>query len=242
MSIYSPLSWQNESALSSYPFEEDFEVNDFIVDASFIQFDGFVPVMSSVFVDKDDISLDITFDTGVKITVKLYRYNYNLGASYRKIKIYNPGTERYFGVLTFGAGAETLWSTYVGRKISKTSKFLSSTVRSIPFNDAVYLFDGMFGDLALSRTLDDKTIFYNNYKDSISNKCSVVFNAVYGHAPLYADPGVLRKINLVSPVSNNVNLADNDVIKITPVENTYVRMDLVSGSTDSAFSLPTLFS
>jgi hypothetical protein len=242
MSIYNTLSWQNENALSSYPFEEDFEVNDFIVDASFIQFDGFIPVMSSVFVDKDDITLDITFDTGAKIGVKLYRHSYALGASYRRVKIYDPVTERYFGVLTFGLGAEILWSTHVGRKISKISKFLSSTVRSIPFNDAVYLFDGMFGDLALSRTLDDKTIFYNTYKNNNTNKCSVVFNAVHGHAPLYTDPGVLRKINLVSPVNNNINLAANDVIKITQVENTYVRMDLVSGNVDNSFSLPTLFS
>jgi hypothetical protein len=145
-------------------------------------------------------------------------------------------------VITFGAGAETLWSTYVGRKITQTRKFLPSTVRSIPFNDAVYLFDGMFGDLSLSRVLEDKAIFYNTYKDTVNNKCSIVFNAVYGHAPLVADPGVLRKINLVGPVNNNINLAANDVIKITQVDNAYLSMDLVSGASDKTFSLPTLFS
>ena len=241
MPIYNPLSWQNENALSNYPFEEDFEVNDFIVDASFIQFDGFNPVMTGVFVDKDYISLDIIFDTQEKITVNLYKDSYSLGSSYRRLKIYDPDTDRYFGTLTFGAGTETLWSTYVGRKITQTRKFSPSTVRSIPFNDAVYLFDGMFGDLALSRSIEDKSIFYNTYKDNINNKCSVVFNAVYGHAPLYTDPGVLRKINLVSPV-NNVNLAANDIIKITQVDNAYISIDLVSGDAAKTFSLPTLFS
>ena len=62
MAIYNPLSWQNENALSSYPFSEDIDVQDFIVDAKFVQFDNFLPILNYVLVERDRLNLTMTFD------------------------------------------------------------------------------------------------------------------------------------------------------------------------------------
>ena len=52
MANYNPLNWQNENGLSSYPFDRDLEVQDFIVDARFVQFDNYVPVYNNRIVEE----------------------------------------------------------------------------------------------------------------------------------------------------------------------------------------------
>lgn len=243
MSYYNPLSWQNENALSNYPLEESFEVSEFIVDASFVQFNGFIPILNYVVVDVDSISFSITFDYGTHTTAKFYKSSYLNGDSARYIKIYQPVTDRYLGTLTLGIGAGALWDFHVSRKILSGKSFLPQTVRSIRSTDAVYLLDGMYGDIELTRTIADSSIFYNIYEPQALDFKVITFNAVDGHAPKYLDPGVLRKINLVGPSDNNINLASNDVIKITPSEDlSYLSIGLVSGSPVKSFSVPTLIS
>jgi hypothetical protein len=242
MSKYNTLSWQNENALSGYPFNVSFEVENFIVAASFIQFDNYIPTLTLVSVEKDYISLDIIFDDLQTTTVKFYKSAYLLGEAYRYIKIYSNDTNRYFGTITFGIGALNLWNMYVGRKIKSNLQFMTSTVRSIPKKDAVYTFDGLFGDLKLGRADTDLSIFYNTSENTVTEHNVIMFNAVHGHAPLTPDPRTLKKINLVSPVNNNISLESNDVIKITAVEGETLTIDLISGNTDKAFSIPTLFS
>jgi hypothetical protein len=140
-------------------------------------------------------------------------------------------------VLTLGSGAGELWNSYVGRKLEVNSYFLPSTVYSIPSQDAVYSLDGNYGDLTLSRTTDDYTIFYNTSTEDNA----LVFNAVSGHtiANGEAQSGI-KKINHVSPLNNNINLAPNDVVKVKPVNASSLTIELVSGSPSAAFTIPTL--
>jgi hypothetical protein len=144
---------------------------------------------------------------------------------------------RYLGCLTFGPGLEELWRSYVGRLLTLEQTFLPSTVRSVPLQDGVYLLDSNYGDVNLSRAADDETIFYNV---SVENN-SVTFNAVTGHAVAdTAAPEGLRKINMVSPSSNNINLGSNEIIKITPFNAASLRVDLVSGAVSQQFFIPSL--
>jgi hypothetical protein len=244
MAIYNPLEWQNENGLSGYPFDEEFEVQNFIVDASFIQFDDIVPVLNYVIVNKDRITLNIAFDDGLSHDVVYLKSTYDQGEEYRSVRIYNQTKERYFGCLAFGPGTATLWSTYVGQKIVYGKSFLPQTVRGIPSKDAVYLFDGSYGDVELTRTLGDSTIFYNTSKPNLAHPNypnTITFNAVGGHAVVNPEtPKGLRKINLVPPLNNNINLAANDVVKITTLNAQSLSIDLVAGSVSPSFLLPTL--
>lgn len=235
MATYNPLSWQNENSLSCYPFDTDQDIQDFIVDAKFVQFDDVVPFLNYVLIDVDQITLNITFDAG-QVDVIFLKTSYHRGAAYRTVRIYNNSKNRYLGSLTFGTGALTLWSDFVGRKVLYNMSFIPETTKSVPFKDAVYLFDSNYGDITLSRTQNDSAIFYN-----VSNNLNaVVFNAVGGHSVAGITPEGLRRINLVGPKDNNINLAANEVIKVTSLNGRSVSIDLVAGDSTKAFVLPTL--
>ena len=236
MAWYNPLSWQNENALSSYPFAFDIDPQDLVVDASFVQFDGFIPTLNSVQINADSIVFKFTFDSGIRDGVVYLRSTYNLGIAYRNLRVYTKDNSRYLGVITIGPGAAALWDNYIGREFVLNSQFCSDSVRSIPSKDAVYLFDSNYGDVELSRTVNDKTIFYNVSLDLNS----ITFNAVTGHSIENQQPQGLRRINLVPPFNNNINLASNDTIKFSTLNNTSLNVDLVSGTASSAFVLPTL--
>jgi hypothetical protein len=147
---------------------------------------------------------------------------------------------RYLGVIVFGEGLAALWASSVGRKYNVNMPFSPSTLISIPKKAGVYSLDSLKGDITLSRTLEDKTIFYNTYISSSSTiPSSVTFNSVYNHE-ISGDANVLKKINLVSPVDNNINLSSNDVIKIYSPDKTDLKIELASGSASKAFVVPTL--
>ena len=237
MAIYNPLSWQNEHALSNFPFKEAFDIPDLLVDAKFVQFDNFIPVLNHIVVGSDRLTLAITFDYGQRANIELQKEQYLRGDSYRYVRIYTQNNTRYLGTLVFGRGAEDLWNSYVGRKLDYNIAFLPETVRSVPSKDAVYTLDNNFGDLELGRTALDSTIFYNTSLELNS----ITFNAVGGHGvPEGKVKEGLRKINLVPPRNNNINLASNDVIKLKAFNGASLTIDLVSGSTSKSFLIPSL--
>lgn len=235
MSSYNPLSWQNENSLSSYPFGADLDVQDFIVDAKFVQFDNYTPVLNYVTVDTDRIIINAMFDEG-ETNIVFFKSMYDKGEAYRSVRIYNSAEDRYFGVIIFGPGTQTLWSDFIGRRLQYNTPFAVETVKSVPSKDAVYTFDGYYGDVLLNRTQDDTAIFYN-----ISEEANAVtFNAVGGHSVVGIVPEGLRKINLVGPKNNNITLSANDVIKMTSLNGRSLSVDLVAGKGARSFILPTL--
>jgi hypothetical protein len=237
MSSYNILEWHDENSLTSYPLSEELEVQGIFVSANFIQFDNFVPVLNELFVDSSSLNIKITFDFGQHTAITFSKQRYDTGEAYRYLRIYTPDKSRYLGSLSFGRGAETLWNEHVGRKFTYTLSFDACTVRSISSASGVYLLDGSYGDVTLDRTEQDSTIFYN-----ISEPLkTITFNAVTGHSVEATDTIGLRKINLVSPVRNNINLAANDVIKFTPQNAAALSVDLVSGVSPTGFNIPTLF-
>jgi hypothetical protein len=240
MANYNTLNWQNENALSSHPFDLDIEVQDFVVDASFVQFDSFVPTLDYVYVSPTKITLDMTFDFGTLTDLTFLKESYDAGIAYRHIRIYQPSNTRYLGTVVFGEGANMLWKQYLGQRIRIASRFSASVVRSIPSKDAVYLLDSSYGDVTFTRTSADRALFYN-VSESMN---SITFNAVGGHSASDAisdnSGNGLKKINLVKPLNNNINLASNDVVKVTPFNASSLKIALVTGSKSPTFVLPTL--
>jgi hypothetical protein len=240
MSIYNTLEWGNESAFTSYPFDFDIEVQGFLVDANFVQFDNFKPVLNYITVDTDRINLNFTFDYGQQ-SIDLLKSVFMRGEEYRQLRIYSTEDARYLGTLVFGEGVFELWNNYIGRKINIATSFMSAVVRSVPSDGGVYTLDGNYGNVVLGRTSSDRTIFYNI---STALNC-VTFNAVTGHAVSETENGTakpegLRKINLVPPLNNNINLAANDVIKITTLNNASLTIELVTGTPSQSFNIPSL--
>lgn len=243
MAIYNPLSWQNEAALSNHPFAFELEIQDVIVDAKFVQFDNFIPILNYIQVERESLRLAITFDYGQNSSITLLKSTYTQGDKYKCVRIYDPAGYRYLGTLTFGAGVYALWEAYVGRKLAYDVSFAEYVVRSIPSKDAVYLFDGSFGDVELGRTVSDTTIFYNTRTpaDNDAGWNSITFNAVAGHSvtDTLQNFNGLRKINLVPPLHNNITLSSNEVVKVN-VSNNTCTINLVAGSPSTAFVVPTL--
>jgi hypothetical protein len=237
MSTYNPLDWRNENALSNYPLAAGIDLQDFLVDAKFVQFNDFIPVFNYVVIDRANITLAVTFDYGQHTAIVLSKSNYTQGRTNRAVRVYQPNNNRYLGCLVFGDTLEQVWNNYEGRKLVFNVPFAGETVATIPYNDAVYLFDGSFGDVVLGRTEDDNTIFYNVANDANA----ITINAVGGHAaPQGGVKEGLRKINLVLPKDNNINIASNDVVKLTALNSSSLTVSLVSGSSTAAFTIPTL--
>lgn len=238
MSVYNVLNWQNENTLANYPFNEGISPTGVIVDANFVQFDGFVPTLNYISVESDRLVFGLTLDFGKLSSAQILKNKYLTEDADKKVNLYTPTGDRFLGSLTVGVGALDLWKDYVGQKLTYDKPFISSTVKSVPLKDAVYTLDSLYGDVVLNRTSGDSTIFYNCV--STEEVSAVVFNAVAGH---YAEPSKregLRKINLVGPKDNNINLFSNDVIKFTSINNASLSIDLASGSPSSTFALPTL--
>jgi hypothetical protein len=239
MAIYNVLSWRNENSLTGHPFQNESPIPGFIVDARFVQFDGFIPLLKSVRVEDDSVFLDILFDLPKSIEVVFTKNWFNLGEKGRHIYIHysTPTYRRYMGSISFGEGTSELWPGYVGRKLNFGLQFLPETVRSIPSKDAVYTFDGDYGDVTIGRANNDSSIFFNKTPNAI------VHNAVGGHSVENTVPQGLRQINLVKPRNNNINLASNDIIKMSSPTNTTLVISLVGGSTSGrSFAAPTLSS
>ena len=234
MAKYNILNWQNENSLSNFPLVSYIEFRDFLVDSSFVQFDNFIPILNTIAVDETNVTLTITFDYGVNSGIVLSKQTFLQNPNSAHIRLYTPTNDRYLGVISFGPGTLDLFKTHIGRILTLDMQFSPDAVRSIPLQDAVYTFDGIYGDLVLGRGATDDSIFYN-----ISTaKNTIVFNAVKYHeiTPSNQKQG-LRKINLVPPLENNINLSSNEVIRVTPDSSNSLRISLVSGSPSNAFQI-----
>jgi hypothetical protein len=233
MSTLSVLSWDNENALTSYPLLADIVVQDFLVDANFVQFDNYQPKLLTIFVDIAKIVVTLQLDAGV-LSATLFKADALVGQENWLTRIYTEGGGRYLGTLTFGPGINTLWELYNGRKFTINAPFDPNTVRSIPTTCGVYSFAGIHGAVTLGRTAEDATIFYN----AATSKNGIGFNAVTGHM-VSGSPRGLRKLNLVSPVNNNVNLQPNDVLKVSTETGRSLTLELVAGKSTETFNVTT---
>jgi len=199
------LSWNNESALSPYPLVNSFGYDDLLIDANFIQFDGFVPVLKSISAANNIIEFIIQFDNLIK-TITVNKLDL-LGVAY-PITI-KEGT-RYLGKIVLGPNAVYLYDELANRTLTLNIKFLAFLVKSIPSNAGVYKLQSNFGELALT---SDENIWYNVGGNDVE------FNAV-SFGALSSEP-YLKSLNTVLPTANSVFIQDSETIKITPGTNTF---------------------
>ncbi len=250
MGDYRILGWQNEAGLTNYPLASSFDVQDLIVDASFVQFDNFVPKLTRLLVTPEALELTILFDAG-EVTGILSFEQYDSGERYLRY----TGAGRYLGCVTIGVGVSQLRTEYIGQQLSRDIPFIATTVRSIPSGDAVYTLDSRYGNIVFGALSDiedtyteiggivyktsagGNTMFYNINK----NRKTFTFNAVGNHHIPENDIRPLKKINLVTPVDNNLYVQSNDIIKFNSINNQNLQVYLVGSSSGAAIA-PTLAS
>jgi hypothetical protein len=262
MAEYNVLPWQNENSLSSYPLVFPLDFDGFIVDASFIQFDYFVPVLNTIFIGTDHIEITITFDKG-QLTQTYSNSQFNAGI--REIR-FIENNNRYLGCITVGEKTTFLWENFVGQNLIKNIPFLATVVKSIPSKDAVYTLDSLYGDIVFGVELEEVTSFSTiggfNFQNNLIgglvfqntgggsnifynyniNKNALVFNAVANHTFPEASVWALKRINLVPPINNNIYLASNDVLKFKSINNQKLQISLAGESASGASLVPTLTS
>lgn len=198
MNTLNVLSWQNESTLSPYPLSKSIVIDNFIIDANFVQFDAFIPVLKSITANNDTFFIEIEFDQLTKI-VEVSK-NDLVGSPYTVV-INEDG--RYLGKLVLGPDANTLYEEIASRELKYNTKFLAFLVKSIPSACGVYKIGNFYGELNFS------SVDYISY-DVAGLK--VTFSAV--SLPNETNEIFLKTLNGVHPAQNGVYLQDSETIKI----------------------------
>jgi hypothetical protein len=206
MSTIIELDWENQNAVSAYPFTQISAFNNIIVDASFQQFDNFIPTMNYLLISSNSITVNITYDKGTGNFI-LEQSDYNDGLNF--IRMFD--STRYIGRLTFGTAVTNLWNLYVGQKIDFDLQFVATTVRSIASSCGVFSIASLYGSVGFNAAVDDETVFFNTNNSSNF----ITFNAV-GNYKLPGSPPTqaLKLLNLMAPINNNIFFSSSDVIQI----------------------------
>lgn len=208
------LSWNNESEGTPYPLERTLGVDSLIVDANFVQFDAFQPILLSTTVADDQFTFRIQFDRTIK-TINISKFLLT-GVTYTST-IYDGA--RYLGTLVLGADAVALYDELVNKTFNTNIKFLANTVKSIPSNAGVYSLNGFTGIVVLET--DDFSWY-----ETAGNEITI--NAVYVPSP--TDENFLKTLNLVTPVDNNVHIKDSETVKISMLGPSAIQISLVGTS------------
>lgn len=201
------LEWTNEHSLSNYPLSKPMSPMDFIVDASFVQFDGFIPVLKSITVQRTQLILALLTDAGeVKVTVAKPASTFFPGTS-----VTLESGNRYLGSLTFGQGLLTIFVNHLDAVLRPNIPFHPSVVKGISSKNGVYAIGGYSGDVEFTTgaTPQTRALFYGVEGNMVT------WNA--GWLGTHLDRTPLKSLNNVLPVNNNVFIEDSDLIKVTPV-------------------------
>ncbi len=194
------LSWTNETALTPYPLVKSFGYDGLFIDANFIQFDGFVPVLNTIKVADDNIEITITFDSGPQVLV----YTISSVSVIGTTKYVYDG-DRYLGTLVFGNGVGRFLNNK-GNQVTLAINipFLSHTTKSISSTAGVYSIDGKYGNLQFT---SDENI---NYEVDAGD---ITFNAIA--LPAVVNTNYLKTLNSVGPLDNSVFIKNTDIVKVT---------------------------
>lgn len=203
------LEWTNEHSTTNYPLSKPMSPIDFIVDASFVQFDGFVPVLKTVTVKRTQLILALQTDAGeVKVTI-----NKPSSSTFPGGSAVVMGGGRYLGELTFGQGLVNIFVQHLDAVLKLNIPFVPSVVRGVSSKSGVYSLAGYSGDVDVvtGATPQERALFFGQAGNQVT------WNA--GWLGTFIDRVPLKSLNKVLPIGNNVFIEDSDLIKITPSGN-----------------------
>ena len=205
---YGILEWTNEHSLNSYPLSKAVAPLDFLVDAAFVQFDGFVPVLKQITVEQNRLTLVVTTDAG-DIQVVVARPNSRIYASGYTVRLASSAG-RHLGHLVFGLGLVSIFNTRLNDVVKLNIPFHASCVRGVNSRAGVYSIEKLTGAVEVStgQTLAEQTLFFSTEANEVT------WNA--GYLPPAVTSTPLKTLNGVHPVNNAVFIEDSELIKATP--------------------------
>lgn len=224
MSSIGILNWRDERGYQDYPLSRSVnDIKNFIVDANFMQFDGFIPKLKSIQLNVTSIDITLTCD--------LEDIEFNVLSTDTIKRIYDSDG-RYVGMMTFGVGIAALLKRYSNTLLTLNIPFLAQCVVSVDSNRGVYSIDGAFGNVAITTgtTQIDRSIHF-----------SVVGNDVTWDAvalPPFSVVPLLRTINGKHPIGNNVFILDSELVKVVPGSGA-ITVSLAT-STENTSVVPTI--
>lgn len=214
---YGILEWTNENSLSAYPLSRRMDPPDFIVDATFLQFDGFTPVLKSVTVTSSKLTLVLTTDAGdVSVSVNRPTSSYFPGYS-----VSVDTSDRHLGYLVFGQGLVTMFALHLDATLKLNIPFSPSVVRGVSSRAGVYSLEGLYGDVVIStgENPEDRTVMLTNVTDDYPESGNIEVEWSAGSLGRYREEQPLLTINGVSPLDNALFLQESEVIKVSPNGN-----------------------
>lgn len=226
------LEWEDENILTDFPINVGELGKSVIIDARFIQFDGFVPFLSTLTVTPDEIIFIIKFDTFTK-TCSFSRFDFSPFTPFAYLNSDDINDVRFLGTITFGDGFFPLFRSSVGKVFNINAFFDPATVIPVNKNNAVYTLDSLFGSINFRNT-DTQDTFFSAATNFIT--CNAVKNHTIPNDPIIA----LKQLNLKRPTHNNLFIAGNDVLKIKPVSSG-INLSIVS-TANRTQTIPTLIS
>ncbi len=194
------FEWENELEQSHYPLTKDIGLKAVIIDASFQQFDNFIPVLKKIAVVVDALTITIQTDAG-NITV-----NINTADVQGTVKKLVASNTRYLGCLTLGTGVTDYINNNAGTVQNIAVPFVSSSVRSVPSKAGVYTLEKDYGSLEF---LTDNNLFF----DVVGQ--TVTWNALHTPPIVQVALTPLKTINGVEPTNNAISVEDSDLLKVT---------------------------
>jgi hypothetical protein len=213
------LEWRDGHQLGGWPLAGRLDPAGFLVDASFWQLDGFVPVLSAVTVGTASLDLDLLVDEG--------RVSVAVAAGSEEVRVTGP-SGRALGSLVFGPGLPEMLALWSGRRRVLNLPFQPAAVQGVPSSLGLFSLQGLSGDVRL--TGKDGVVFFDQAGQEVT------WNA--GALPAEDPRKPLLSLNGIRPVGGALYLRESALLKAEPRQDK-VRLSLPA-ALNSSVVIPTL--
>jgi hypothetical protein len=213
------LSWLNEASLTPYPLQHGFGCDGFLLDANFVQFDNFVPILTSLSLNELNLSINLQIDVGaIALSIPVGELTGSV-----LMKTLYDSSGRYVGCLTFGYDILGPFDRQSVQTVDVNIPFLPHLVKSIPLKAGVYAIDGVYGPVIIHK---DDNIFF----DFIGLNNEIVFNAIA--VPQATAIPYLKTLNSIEPMNNSVYMQDTEILKITSPSTATIQFSIIGSNLD----------
>ena len=187
--------WYDSNDTQPFPFVSLAGNPKYLKDASFVTFDGFVPVLKSIFADSDSITLTFTFDNGdLSWTIP---DNQVLPYSKQTLRVDNRG----YGTIVLAPELVEFYHNRKGVTVTVNLTFEPACTTSIPSKSGLFSLQGLTGSVSLN---GDGNQFFNVSGNTVTwNAVSIPTSGTTtvltpGNAYVYTSTGALLTINLTT--------------------------------------------
>ena len=223
MSTLGTLGWREENAREAYPLAYQQDMPKFIVDATWVQFDGYVPVLHAVSATGSEVTLEIQTREGLLTeTVSLVSIS-GLFTTVSWVDEYDRSLGR---TVLSAEGLASVIAKYAGSRVVCNYPFAACTVVSVNHEAGVYSIENRYGNVHVSTVNADSPEFRQAIFIQASAPQTWTWNASSMPGD-FTEVTALKTINGVGPQNFGIWIETNDIIRATPGEAS-LTLDMVN--------------